>query len=487
MSSQPATLNAWLQVRRYAVPAWMIDEATRCQLAGDWRGACAAANIDVDFDLAAIAREHGRAVAGAVEDDLHHLAPDLLRWHVGRRVPQSTAPAREPTLLASYRGGQLQVVPRYRDTPGPLLVLRFAGPADPRRGLHANRERWDVRRTGDLLARHGGRLPFLTGAPRGTAEEIITLQDAGRWQDAWRLAGFDIDALDDASPVLHERISAVPFDLTTLAASARELGGPEALVDLSDQFLWIDGHRQRVRARSERADIPPVLPIARVERPVDLDLVRLGRLTLDELHPLVAAALVAGHDTAAGPPSPVDMSPYGVRCGTGHHLIGPAGVPHPPEEIRREQSLHALGGAMPTGCFAAHLGWRDPRFPLPRVPRRRRATVQEQARHGDGPALTAWLDAGLDPHLRTEDGCTMLHLIAWLPDPAPLVTRLVAAGLDLEARNAAGATPLRFAISSGGTVAAIRALAAAGASTAGWDETADRAGRYGELRFLSAT
>ncbi|WP_238010016.1 ankyrin repeat domain-containing protein [Dactylosporangium sp. AC04546] len=163
------------------------------------------------------------------------------------------------------------------------------------------------------MARHGGRLPFLTPSPPGTAEEIIALQDAGGWRKAWRLAGFDIDALADASP----------------------------------------------------------------------------------------------------------------------HL-------------------------------------------------------QEQARHGDGPALTAWLDAGLDPHLRTDHGRTMLHLIVWLPDPAPLLARLLAAGLDIDARDQYGDTPLRYAITSGGSIAAIRALAAADATTDGWEEAAERASRSTELRFLSA-
>jgi len=118
--------------------------------------------------------------------------------------------------------------------------------------------------------------------------------------------------------------------------------------------------------------------------------------------------------------------------------------------------------------FAVHVGWRNPSVALPDVPRRRRSAVQEQARHGDGPALTAWLDAGLDPHLRTEHGHTMLHLIVWLPEPAPLLERLLAAGLDIDARNRYGETPLRYAIDMGGSTAAIRALA----TTGGWQDAA---------------
>ncbi|MFG2045156.1 hypothetical protein [Dactylosporangium sp. NPDC048998] len=466
------------------MPRWMIEAATERRLAGDWRGACAVANVEVDVDLSAITRDHGRAVAESVEDDLRHLAPDLLRWHVDRLVPRSTAPRREPAMLCSYPGGHLKVAPRY-GPPGPRLVLRFAGPADPRLGLHANRERWDTRRIGDLLARHGGRLPFLTSSPPGTAEEIIALQDAGKWRKAWRLAGFDIDALADANPVLRDRIRTTRFDLITLAATARELGRPEALIDLNGEYLWIDGFRQRVRCGGERGDIPPVLPMARVERPIDHDLVRLGKVSLDELHPLAAAAMVAGHDGAVGPRPTVDMSPYTVRCGTERHVVGPAGIPHLPEEIHRERSLYALGGPEPTGCFAAHIGWRDPSVTLPKVLRRRRSALEEQARHGDGPALTAWLDAGLDPHLRTEQGRTMLHLIVWLPDPAPLLARLLAAGLDVNAHDRYGDTPMRYAITSGGSTAAIQALAEAGGATDGWQDAAERAGRSAELAFLN--
>ncbi|GAA3221567.1 hypothetical protein ACFO1B_16415 [Dactylosporangium siamense] len=477
MGADTSLLDGWRQVRRFAVPRWMIEQATALRSAGDWRGACAAADIEVDIDLAGIGRDHGTAVAEAVEDDLRHLAPDLLRWHLDRDLWPRVSLRREPTLLSVHPGGQLLVVPRYRDTSRPRLVLRFAGPADPRRGLHTNREQWDVRCTGDLLARQ---------QPCPDAAEILALQDAGQWREALRLAGFDIDALADLSPMLEKRLSPTRLDLTTLAAAAREFGRPEATIDLEGECLWIDGFRHRIHlGYDDRRDLPPVLPMARMERSIDADLVRLGLLSLDELHPLVAAAMVPGHKGAAGPAPRVDMSPFTVPCGSERHRIGPDGIPHPPEEIRREQSLHALGGPTPTGCFAAHIGWRDPSVPVPKVLRRRRSVLVDQARNGDGPALTAWLDAGLDPHLRTGESWTLLHLIAWLPDPAALVTRLVAAGLDLEAQARGGNTPLRHAIGQGGSVAAIRALAAAGAVTTGWADAAERANRLAELQFLA--
>ncbi|MFE1788901.1 hypothetical protein ACFW7J_10980, partial [Streptomyces sp. NPDC059525] len=75
---------AWQRVRRYAVPRWMIEQAGAHRLAGDWRAACAAAGVEVVFGLSALARAHGTDVAAAVETDLLHLVPDLVRWHLPR-------------------------------------------------------------------------------------------------------------------------------------------------------------------------------------------------------------------------------------------------------------------------------------------------------------------------------------------------------------------------------------------------------------------
>ncbi|MEU6753470.1 hypothetical protein ABZ914_45215, partial [Spirillospora sp. NPDC046719] len=55
---RPDEASRLRRIRRYAVPRWMIERAAERRLAGDWRGACAAANVDVDFDLADVAREH---------------------------------------------------------------------------------------------------------------------------------------------------------------------------------------------------------------------------------------------------------------------------------------------------------------------------------------------------------------------------------------------------------------------------------------------
>lgn len=100
---QPVDDTAWQRIRRYAVPGWMIERATAHRLAGDWRSACAAAGVDVAFDLPGLADRYGDAVARAVADDPRHFAPDLPRWHLPR-VPggHSTIVADLRIVLAHY-------------------------------------------------------------------------------------------------------------------------------------------------------------------------------------------------------------------------------------------------------------------------------------------------------------------------------------------------------------------------------------------------
>lgn len=102
---QPEDRPAWRRIRRYAVPGWMIEQATAHRLAGDWRAACAAAAVDVEFELPAVEARYGAAVAEAVAEDLRHFAPDLLRWHLPRYLGGRTTIATDRRiLLASYGG-----------------------------------------------------------------------------------------------------------------------------------------------------------------------------------------------------------------------------------------------------------------------------------------------------------------------------------------------------------------------------------------------
>lgn len=99
-------LSIWLRVREFAVPPSMIETATDRRLAGDWSGACAAAGFDPDIDVRALTRRHGRDIASQVLDDLRHLAPDLLRWHLPRVAPDGLLRPGLTVTLARY--GQLE-------------------------------------------------------------------------------------------------------------------------------------------------------------------------------------------------------------------------------------------------------------------------------------------------------------------------------------------------------------------------------------------
>ncbi|MEV4508847.1 hypothetical protein AB0K00_07805 [Dactylosporangium sp. NPDC049525] len=475
-------LRGWRQVRRLAVPRWMIERATQRRLAGDWRGACDAAGVDVaaDVDPVRIRREHGAEVAASVEDDLRHLAPDLLRWHLFRALPATTLlPVTVP--LAVHGRMALRVRARHRDTPSQRLELGFAehdgaGPLGAFHGFEHARERWDTRHAGALLARCGGydgHLPFLTATgdrlPETSwtdRERMIAAQDAGDWARAWSMAGFDVEPLRTMIGPGHwieAYLRDGRHDLAQLRAAVEERRG-RVRVPLGAHLtvpLTIEGD---LRVQYVNAPLPPPdVPAVRCDRPVDFDLVRHGLLPLHELHPLVGDAMFPGlAGLFEGPPEPVpDMSPVRVRCQGVWHVLGDGN--HTAEETRRELTLRALGGAPLRGCFAARAGWRDPDAWTPKALRLRRRQIVLHAVNGDGPAIAAWLDAGLDPHLRDHLGRTMLHLLAWLPEPGPVVARLRHAGLDPRARDHAGLTPLRHAVTMGGTPQAIQALLDLGA------------------------
>lgn len=410
-------------VRRVAVPAWMITAAAGRRLAGDWRGACAAALVDVGLDLPAIARADGAEAAARVEDDLRHLVPDLLRWHLD--------PAAAAAVLSSPHPGRSLWV--RRRGPGRLALRYGPPPLDVSRwSLRYSRELWDSRHTAALGERGAGaasRVPFLdAGGARlpeerwGLTEHVIVLQDAGDQSGAWRLAGLDPPA----------------------RAGWR--------LDLTGGVVGAGG----------------ALPAALVERPTDVDLVRLGMLPAAALHPLVGAALLPG--LRSMPPSPVP--------GTG------------PVRVRRDGVWQLTD--------PADLGWHDPLAALPKALRLRRAALVRLAQHGDAPALSAWLAAGGDPWLRDPARRTLLHLAAALPggpdgDVEDLLLDLLAAGLDLEARDGAGLTPLLYAVAAGGTVAAVRTLVTMGADVRavtfageGLLDLARAGGRLPELAFLGA-
>lgn len=162
----------WPRVREFAVPASMIETATARRLAGDWAGACAAAGFDVDLNLRAVARDHGRELASRVRSDLRALAPDLLRWHMPRIAPDGLLRPGVTLTLARYDAveGPVHLVartaPAWADA-GQRISLALwsrstadaAGHPHPRPNrrfrLDLHRHLWDAGRAGELRERSG--------------------------------------------------------------------------------------------------------------------------------------------------------------------------------------------------------------------------------------------------------------------------------------------------------------------------------------------
>jgi hypothetical protein len=319
------------------------------------------------------------------------------------------------------------------------------------------------------------------GDPVALREWVTLLQDDGREAEAWAAAGITMDADDEVWADRWHRPLRGIVDVPALRALTDPAGLEAALV------LWPpDGRRQYyhrravvlrrtadgLTARPEETS-QPILPLHRLptagwQRSPDLDLLRHGLLTHDELHPLVRDALFpAGPAPAAyRPRHPAPPAEIRVRCLGGWHRIGPRDMPeHTPEEVRRERAIEALG-APSAGCFAAHRAWiSGPAHRLPRDLRTPRRHAMSLLWHGDAAGFTRLLDAGADPRgFRARDLRSPLHLIAHLDAPH-LVPRLVAAGLDVNARDATGRTPLSSALFDGASAAVVRALLDAGART----------------------
>ncbi|MFC9586231.1 hypothetical protein ACFVJ8_25890 [Streptomyces yangpuensis] len=191
--------SAWQRIRRYAVPGWMIEQATAHRLAGDWRAACAAAAVDVDFDLPDIEARYGTAVAAAVAEDLRHLAPDLLRWHLPRLLGGRTTIAPDLRIvLATYDGPggpalsvttpvMTEASQRLRLHCAPVVIKRnkYTGRGFVPENWTAIRPFWD--------ARHACELGTRFAEPDGLAERIAGLRAAGDTVGAYGAAGITCD------------------------------------------------------------------------------------------------------------------------------------------------------------------------------------------------------------------------------------------------------------------------------------------------------
>ncbi|NEC04149.1 ankyrin repeat domain-containing protein, partial [Streptomyces sp. SID7909] len=127
---------------------------------------------------------------------------------------------------------------------------------------------------------------------------------------------------------------------------------------------------------------------------------------------------------------------------------------------------------------------------LPRALAAQRRDLFLRAQHGDTAGVVALLDAGVDPRVRDGGRRTLLHVLPLL-DHTVLLPRLLAAGLDLEARDHRERTPLSAAVSGRGTAALVRDLLDAGARIDVTDQTElsleqmIRKYRRTDLRFLA--
>ncbi|MEO3874818.1 hypothetical protein ABGB18_39040 [Nonomuraea sp. B12E4] len=370
MRSHPANedfrLLSWLHACEFAVPPAMIESATTRRATGDWAGACAAAHIDVDLSLRSAADAHGREFAAHVRDDLRHLAPDLLRWHMPRSAPDGLLRSGLTISLARYdpaEHGCARAVHLVARTPptwaaaGQRISLALwdgarsgwcgsrsrVGPhphprPHQRFRLDLHRHLWDTRRTGELRARSGADRP-----PPGNSlpPDLNALLEPGCAVDRWAAeAGILLRAEGRAGGAVAVRLGGRRRLVLDPAAGETPAGFP---------------HLTAAPARGGRSALP-VLPDAATWVLPDLALLRAGLIEADRLHPLVAAALVPDRPAAGAHPGPAGGSDARlVECRGARHRIGLVDgvlVPldHDPDEIRRETLLAALTGT-PLPCL----------------------------------------------------------------------------------------------------------------------------------------
>ncbi|MFC6020768.1 ankyrin repeat domain-containing protein [Plantactinospora solaniradicis] len=509
-------IRVWQRVRRYAVPTEMIEACTEAREAGDWRAGLTAGRVDVGFDLAEVAREHGRRQAERIEVDLAALAPDLLRWHLPRTLGGRTSLATHQQWLLSVREDRIQGtdaalvlhVPKVVD--GSQRLRLTVGPAADEQGGRRDLPPvfWSPAHLHGLAAAHGGSTHRLPGFepdgrvrpfeaypttvgpadPASRAEVFDRHLAAGELVSAWAAAGVDLDPRQPDTYRYGKAIDAaaagalVPVGLDAEMARLHVRYGVSEVV-IGDRWRFVVGVRRRddgtlaasfLGYEREHFSRPRLASVVH-GRPVDLELVRHGLLDPAALHPLVRQALFP--QAPAGLPARderLDLRlEVPVRCGTEWHTVvhadGRLDLPsHTADEVAREQVLRTLGGPV-SGCFAAAHAWHGSGGRLPRPLRHLRRDVLQRIQHGGSAALTALLDAGLDPRLVDGRGGTLLHHMRAVRDGA-LVGRLLEAGVPVDATNRRGRTALIVTISEGGTPEMVRTLLEAGADPQAKDE-----------------
>jgi hypothetical protein len=509
----------WMSARRFGLPARMLAEATARRRAGDWRGACAAAGFDVRFDLAGIADRHGSQVAARLEADLHHLVPDLVRWHLPRRWRGGVGLI-EPELripLAEYDGVALSVrTPVHLERPQRIEL--HCGPS-PRKGWDVDRWAhsrylWDARETPSLLYRLGGgdRAPFFhrdgrrrgdgelptvvpIGDPVALTEWVMLCQDAGQAEQGWAAAGIradfsvpddrmawrrhrPVDGIDAMVPVLRPLLDSMLRDVPLIVLRTNE-GWRADVVTLRRDGGQLTAARADYSAHRGDATVPR----SWWERQPDLELLRLGRIEATAIHPLIRAAMfpdAPADETYQPLDSTVDTLSVAVRCRGQWHRVGwqdgrVAPRDHTAEEVRREKVMRSLGGEVPR-CFTVTESWQGTMSGrLPRAMRELRHHGMTAIQHGDTDELLRLLELGVDPigiRDRWERG--PLHHLAKV-DGERMLGPLLAAGLDINAKDAKGRGALSSVLFDGGSARLVRAMLDAGADPAAVDTLGDTA------------
>ncbi|CAM4065904.1 ankyrin repeat domain-containing protein [Kibdelosporangium persicum] len=493
----PVAMGNWGRVRRFAVPVSMIRQATERRVAGDWRGACAAANVGVTFDLDEVTVKYGAEVAGQVLEDLLVLAPDLARWHMPRYASgPDTIVAERNIVLASYPDGPELYLQTPSSARAPQRLRLAVGSVENVAHLQSwvtSRYLWDATQAHELRMRCGGgtdRAPFFTadgelaelptadpgtGDPAARTEWLTVLQERGDLEEAFAEAGFEVrtrPTFSDGRPNwTYDVLRTWPFVWSRFADETRGLAERTGHSQFRHPMTYYSSMSVDLRA-----DVPvfavnvhaasawqPLLPHVIAHLLPDLDLLRTGRMTPGELHPLVRTSLFP----AMPEPEPVPrytVPLVRVRCQGVWHLIAPRdGVlsgPHTEQEHRREQALQALGGTA-SGCFRARTAWAEGKQ-LPKHLHMLRKEIFGRARHGDTAGVIELLDAGIDPRVRDSGKRTLLHYVHLL-DHELLLSRLLDVGLDLDAYDHEHRTPLFVAIYEYGSADVVRALVDAGA------------------------
>jgi len=436
--------------------------------------------VDVRFELDPVRRQFGAEVVGHLTDDLRHLAPDLVRWHLPRQ-PDTYDGLLEPDAvlpLAEY-GDAMLWARVLTGGFGPQTVELHVGPhADtgwrPGRPFDAvgrprplidswvgPRDLWDARSADGLRRRIGGgdRTPFHTGDghqltkaslptsrptgdPVALVEWIMLLQEEGQFEQAWADGGI---ALHDGRRIRVAVGSSHPGEtgfvnvpVLATALSTLESGTTLTLPSRSGQSagLTVTVGRTGVTARVESwsADRPAV-PRSWWQRLPDLELLRRRKIDLAGLHPLVRARLFpdySGDPTGYRPIDAIRLDPIRVRCDGRWHQLGwhdgrIAPLDHPAYADSGTQR-----GDVPR-CIAIVEAWRAGTATAKRLRLLRRDTLLA-ARHGDVDGIARLLDLGLDPAgVRDDRGRNLLHYLRHEQDGV-VWNRLRQAGLDPDPR-----------------------------------------------------